>query len=150
MPLILWRFGMDKYTFRVVRVVENDAVEIEASSDAEAFVKLVNGWQDHSVVPFGGNAVIREYIAFDDGASATLKMFADVDWDSCELDRETCEPELYSRRLFASKLGKYRCPDFTLWDLRRAFSKYKDRTSWRGLDAETAIESFIRFAGNEL
>ena len=136
---------MDKYTFRVVRVVVNDAVEVEASSGAEAFVKLVNGWQDHSVVPFGGAPVIREYIAFDEGASATLKMLDEVDWDSCELDRETCKPQLFSRRLFAAKLGKYRCPDFSWWDIRKAFNEYKGKTGWQGLDAEHAIQSFIHF-----
>ena len=140
---------MDKYTFRCVRVVENDSVEIEANSEAEAFVKLVNGWQDRSLAPFGSNVVIREYVAFDDSASATLKILEEVDWESCELDRETCEPKLYSRRLFATKLGKYRCSDFSSWDIRRAFEKYKSKTGWRGLDAEKAIESFIWFLEKE-
>ena len=30
-------------------------------------------------------------------------------------------------------------------DLRRVFEEYKGKTGWRGLDAENAIESFIRF-----
>lgn len=34
--------------------------------------------------------------------------------------------------------------------LRIAFEKYKDASGWRGLDAENAIESFIRFVGKEV
>ena len=34
---------------------------------------------------------------------------------------------------------------YTVRNLRRVFEEYKGKTGWRGLDAENAIESFIRF-----
>lgn len=38
---------------------------------------------------------------------------------------------------------------FTIDDLKEAFEEFKSKTGWRGLDAENAIESFIRFVGKE-
>lgn len=39
---------------------------------------------------------------------------------------------------------------YTVKDMREKFEEFKDTTGWRGLDAENAIESFIRFVGKEV
>lgn len=39
---------------------------------------------------------------------------------------------------------------FTLDEIREKFEEFKGKTGWRGLDAENAIESFIRFVGKEV
>lgn len=39
---------------------------------------------------------------------------------------------------------------YTLDEIREKFEEFKGMTGWRGLDAENAIESFIRFVGKEV
>ena len=134
---------MQKHTFRVVRVIENDCVGVEADTRSEAFVKLVNDMASSRII-YGRDAVIREYVDFGSSMGAAERLLDEIDWDTCDLDRDSCEPNRYGS-MNAAKIGKHRCCDLTIWDIRMAFDEYQDKSGWRGLDAESAIRTFIRF-----
>lgn len=135
---------MAKFEFKFMRVIVNDSFEVEAETQAEAFVKLVNDWNVRELPAIGNDVVVRDYVATGDGDFVFPRMLEDVDWDACDFDRKQLAPE-YFGRMYAAKLGKYHSSVYDWRDIRRAFEEYKGKTGWRGLDAENAIESFIRF-----